>query len=93
MTNAFSIAMTLCWALLVLALLLGFLRLLKGPTLADRVVAFDLMVAIMVGMIALFAIYSGERVFLDVALILGLISFLGTVIFSKYLMRRGSPHE
>lgn len=93
MNEIFPIALVLCWGLLSLALVLGFCRLIRGPTLADRVVAFDLMVSIMVGMIALFAIYARETVYLDVALVLALISFLGTVIFSKYLMRRGTVHE
>lgn len=93
MNGAFPLAMTLSWGVLSVALLLGFLRLIRGPSLADRVVAFDLMVAIMVGMVALYSIYAGQPVYLDAALVLGLISFLGTVIFAKYLMRRGSAYE
>lgn len=93
MNGTLSFALAACWGLLSMALLVGFIRLVRGPSLADRVVAFDLMVSIMVGMVALFAIYVRETVYLDVALVLALISFLGTVIFSKYLMRRGTAHE
>lgn len=93
MNAFFAIAVEACWAFLCLGLVAGFIRLIRGPSLPDRVIAFDLMVSILVGMLALFSIHTHETVYLDVALVLGLISFLGTVMFSKYLTRRGSAHE
>lgn len=75
--------------MLMLAVILGFLRLLLGPSLPDRVVAFDLMTSLVVGIMLVYTIYTGEEVVLDVAIVLALISFLGTVAFARYLERRG----
>jgi multicomponent Na+:H+ antiporter subunit F len=54
----------------------------------DRVVALDLMVTLGMGIIAVYAIGTGQAVFLDVATVLALISFLGTTAFAAYLQRR-----
>jgi multicomponent Na+:H+ antiporter subunit F len=76
-------------ALLGLPLLLGFLRLALGPSLPDRVVALDFMTAVAVAAAGLWAITTGNPVFLDVAMVLALITFVGTVAFARYLERRG----
>lgn len=78
-------------ALLGLPLLLGFIRLLVGPSLPDRVVAFDFMTAVAVAVSAVWAVATSDPVFLDVAMALALISFVGTVAFARYLERRGRP--
>ncbi len=72
---------------LVLALALSAVRLLRGPSLADRVVALDLMTTLAVGIAAVAAIVADQAVFLDVALVLALVAFLGTVAFARYLER------
>lgn len=72
-------------ALLSVALVLAFLRLARGPTLPDRVVALDLTGTLTVGIIAVYAVATGQPVFLDVAIVLALIAFLGTVSFARYL--------
>jgi len=76
--------------MLIAAVFIAFFRLLKGPSLADRVVALDLLSTLAVGIIALFTIFTGEAVFLDVAIILALISFLGTIAFARYIEKRES---
>ncbi|HSL18972.1 MAG TPA: cation:proton antiporter [Methylomirabilota bacterium] len=77
-------------ALLGLPLLLGFVRLVLGPSLPDRVVALDFMTAVAVAASGLWAIATDNPVFLDVAMVLALITFVGTVAFARYLERRGS---
>lgn len=57
-------------------------RLLKGPTGPDRVVAIDALTLVGVAAVALGAMISGQIVFLDVAVVLSLIAFLGTVAFA-----------
>ena len=74
--------------LLAVAMLLVFVRLARGPSLADRVVALDLITTIGVGMCALYATLHQTPVFLDVAILIALISFVGTVAFAHYLERR-----
>ena len=72
------------------AILLTFIRLVRGPTLADRVVALDVMSTQAVGLIAVYDIATREPVFLRVAIVLALVAFLGTVAFAFYLQRRGT---
>jgi multicomponent Na+:H+ antiporter subunit F len=76
---------TLALALLVAALFISFYRLVRGPSLPDRVVALDLIGTLSVGFIAVHSIISDQPVFLDVAIVLALIAFLGTVAFARYL--------
>jgi multicomponent Na+:H+ antiporter subunit F len=82
-------AVAMASVMLAVAVVLAFLRLLRGPSLPDRVVAFDLMTTLAVGIMAVYTVSTGETVFLDVAIVLALISFLGTVAFARYLEQRG----
>ncbi len=79
----------LAMAMVGLALFLAFVRLVRGPTLPDRVVALDLMGVLAVGMIAAYAVVTDQPVLLDDATVLALVGFLGTVAFARYLERRG----
>lgn len=76
-------------ALVGLAMFLTFVRLVRGPTLPDRVVALDLMAVLTVGMIAAYEIATDQPILLDTATVLALVAFLGTVAFARYLERRG----
>jgi len=68
--------------------LLVFIRLIAGPSIPDRVVALDLTAIIIIGFICCFALLTDNLVFLDIATVLALIGFLGTVGFSYFLSRR-----
>ncbi len=72
---------------LVIALGLAFIRVVLGPSLPDRVVALDLVATLLVGMIAVSAIETGEGTFLKVAMVVALFSFIGTIGFCWYLQR------
>jgi multicomponent Na+:H+ antiporter subunit F len=76
-------------ALIGVAIVCGFVRLIRGPSLPDRVVALDFMTASAVAVAGIWAIASENPVFLDAAMVLALITFVGTVAFSRYLERRG----
>jgi multicomponent Na+:H+ antiporter subunit F len=67
---------------------LVFIRFLLGPSLPDRVVALDLLITVGIGIISIYSIVTDQSTFLDIALILALIAFLGTVAFSYYLEKR-----
>jgi multicomponent Na+:H+ antiporter subunit F len=69
-------------------LVLAFTRLARGPYLPDRVVALDLISILAMGFIVVYAVRFNQPAFLDVAIILAIISFLGTVAFAYYLERR-----
>lgn len=84
-TSFVELAATVALSLYGLALLLVTIRLMRGPTLPDRVVALDMMVAIGVGFIAAFSLASGQSAYLDIAVALGLVGFLSTVAFARYI--------
>lgn len=73
--------------MMVVSLFLAFFRLIRGPSLPDRVVALDLTALIVVAIIALYEIWTDEPVLLDAAIVLALVTFLGTVAFARYLER------
>ena len=79
----------ICSAMLSLALLLAFVRLARGPSVADRVVALDLIGVLSVGVIILYSVATGLHVFLDAAIALALVSFAGTIAFARYIERSG----
>ncbi len=74
--------------ILAISVILVFIRLIKGPRVVDRVIALDLIITIGIGIITVFTIRSDQKVLLDVAIILALIAFLGTVAFSAYIERQ-----
>ena len=69
--------------LLVLAVLLGLLRLLIGPAAPDRVVAADTLAMITTVVLTGFALWFGSELYLDVALIYGTLAFVGIVAIAR----------
>ncbi len=78
------------FSLLVLAasLLLAFVRVVLGPTLPDRVIALDLLTSCAAAFMVVYSIHTGTPVFLDVAIVIALVSFLATVGFARYVAKR-----
>ncbi len=74
--------------IVLLGILFIFIRLIKGPSLADRIVALDLLTAAGIGFISIISLLFNKPVLLDVAIILALLAFLSTVAFAYYLERR-----
>lgn len=74
--------------ILTLALLLAILRLIRGPTLADRILALDLITTLAIGFIAAIAVRTGFWLYLDIAIAIGLVGFLSTVALARYLLRQ-----
>jgi multicomponent Na+:H+ antiporter subunit F len=77
-------------ATLGVALLVAFIRLVKGPTLTDRIVAMDLFGVLVVGVIVVLAGSSRVGATLDAALVIALVGFLGTIAYATYV-ERGDP--
>jgi len=89
-----QVASRLALALLMISMVLAFVRLVRGPQAADRVVALDLMSVLIVAFLAAYAVYSGDTSFLDVAIAYALVAFLGTVALSRFLLRSsGRPQS
>ena len=72
------------------ALLIAFIRLAKGPTLPDRIVAMDLIGVLVIGMAVVLAASTGVRETLDAAMVIALIGFVATVAYATYV-ERGHP--
>jgi multicomponent Na+:H+ antiporter subunit F len=82
-------AMTyIVFPMLAIALVLAFARLVKGPSIADRVVALDMITTMGVVIIAAYALTTTQATFLDIAVLVAVLSFLGTVAFAYYIERR-----
>ena len=73
--------------LIVVAMILAVVRLLRGPTLADRVVALDLIGMLSVSLLGVIAILYKGLLALDIAVVLAFVAFLSTVAFAHYLER------
>lgn len=84
-----ELAIQISLALVCLAFFIAVVRLVRGPTLADRVLALDMLVTVGIGFIAVLTVRTGYGQYLDVAIGLGLVGFLATVAFSRYIIARG----
>ncbi len=74
-------------AALSLGIAAAFVRVLRGPTLADRIVALDLVAYLAIGFLGTYAVLADESTYIDAALVLGLLAFLGTVAVARYIER------
>ena len=81
-----DIAVQIAFALLSISFLLTVLRVLKGPTLPDRILALDMLVAVGIGFIAVTGLASGVTFNVDIAIALGLVGFLATVAFARFVL-------
>jgi multicomponent Na+:H+ antiporter subunit F len=75
-------------SLLGLAFLMAFIRLVLGPSLADRVVAFDVMTTVGMGFIAVYAVSTENSIFLDVVTVVALVAFLAAIAIAYYMKRK-----
>ncbi len=73
--------------LVILSLFIILIRLIKGPTVADRIVALDAMTIVSISLIVLISHIAQRVIYLDVAIVYGLVSFIGVVAFARYLER------
>ncbi|MBS9719862.1 cation:proton antiporter [Tianweitania sp. BSSL-BM11] len=80
------VAIHIALGVLSLAFLMVTWRVLRGPTLPDRVVGLDALVVIAIGFIATIGIKTGFTLYVDIALALGLVGFLATVAFARFTL-------
>lgn len=81
-------AILICAAILIfIGILFGVLRLVLGATAADRVAAVDMLTVVSISLIAIYAHVAGRSVYLDVALVYGVLSFLAVLAIARYLER------
>jgi multicomponent Na+:H+ antiporter subunit F len=89
MKEFFDISLYVALVLLVMTAFLVLYRLIIGPSLADRVTAFDVITCVVIGMLGVFAIRTDNYRYIDVVLTMSFVVFLGAIAFSYYLRKQG----
>lgn len=79
---------TIILPLLGISVVLTVVRMVKGPSLADRVVALELVNLLAIGIITVFALAVEQTEFFDIAVVIALVSFMATVGFARYIERQ-----
>jgi multicomponent Na+:H+ antiporter subunit F len=83
-----TLMLTVIAPVLMLAIVLSLIRLVRGPSIADRVIALDLLTTIAIGIIAAISIATDQAAFIDIALLVAVLGFLATIAFAYYIERR-----
>lgn len=71
-----------------LAMLMALWRLLRGPTVPDRILALDTLFVAAIAELMLFGMHLRTPIYFEAALIIAMLGFVGTVVLSKYILRR-----
>ena len=82
-----QIVIIICLGMVSLAMLLCLLRLLRGPDLPDRVLALDTLYINAIALLILFGLLLRSNLYFEVALLIAVMGFVGTVAVAKYLLR------
>jgi len=83
-----QISIFISFGLLLLAFVFALLRLFRGPSSSDQIVALDLIASIVMGFILLYTLLVEREIYFDIAIIIAMISFLGTIAISIYLKQK-----
>ena len=76
------------FAALLTALVLALIRLIRGPETGSMIIAMDLIASIVMGYILLYSVVVNKVLYFDIAIVISLISFMGTVAISIYLKQK-----
>lgn len=79
------------WVLLGLAFAAALWRLLRGPTLPDRVLALDTAYVVVMAGLLLHGLVSESKLLFEAALIIAVLGFVATVAFARFIENEGSP--
>lgn len=83
----FETILTIALCLLMLAIMANVYRVIKGPSSADRVQALDSIGINLIASIAIFSVLLHTHAFFDLILLIGILSFIGTVAFARFIER------
>jgi multicomponent Na+:H+ antiporter subunit F len=83
-----TVVMIIAFAMLLAALVLASARLLKGPSVNDRIAAMDVIAVVVMGFVLVYSVMINNSIYFDIPVIISLISFIGTVAVSTYLKQR-----
>jgi multicomponent Na+:H+ antiporter subunit F len=80
-----NLLLTIAGSITLLSIAISMVRFIKGPSSADRIIAFDVISVSSIALIALIAVISERIIYLDVALVYGILGFLGVIVVARYL--------
>jgi len=83
-----DLAVVIALPIIGIAMLLSLWRLLRGPSAPDRILAIDTLYVSTVAQLILFGMHLDSSLYFDAALIIAMLGFVGTVVMSKYVIRR-----
>ena len=84
----FQTTLVVCMHMVGLAMLLALWRLLRGPTVPDRILALDTLSVTAIAELMLFGMYLNSAVYFEAALVIAMLGFCSTVVLSKFVLRR-----
>jgi multicomponent K+:H+ antiporter subunit F len=89
MSDGSLLATVLPWVMgaFAIALVLNAWRLFKGPSLPDRVLALDTLYINALALLVVLGLWLADKVYFEVALLIGLLGFVGTVVLAKFMLR------
>ncbi len=83
----FDLFLSVCLCLIVCSILAALYRVMKGPSMPDRVMALDNIGVNLLAGVAILSIYLRTHAFLDIILLIGILSFVGTIAFARFIER------
>jgi len=87
-TSIPEIILFIALGFLMLAMVFTLYRLLKGPTFNDQIAAMDLLASIIIGIILVYGMLINNRMYFDIAIIIALVSFIGTIAISTFIKKK-----
>ncbi len=87
-TSLIGVTIVLSMYIVGLAMLLALWRLLRGPTVPDRILALDTLNVTAIAELMLLGMYLRTSVYFEAALVIAMLGFVTTVVLSKYVIRR-----
>jgi len=84
----FNAIVVVCMYIVAIAMLLALWRLLRGPTIPDRILALDTFSVTAIAQLMLFGMYLGSAIYFEAALVIAMLGFGSTVVLSKFVLRR-----
>jgi len=92
-TDLLGTSTKIAFGMLVIAFFLTVVRLVRGPSIADRVLSLDFLFTLGMTFIGVYVISTGREIYLDIAIALGLVGFLATVAYARFVYQRWRTRE
>ena len=86
-TEILNIALIITFIVLAIGQILAMVRVVIGPTSADRILALDKMVINALGLVVVLGIYQGTQIYFEVFLLIAMLGFVSTVALARFLLR------